>query len=120
MKTQHSLISPSNFERRMLCPGSLNAEKDLPETTSIYAQVGTMLHERTALYIEYLNTRKDKKLPQSHAQSSRRALYDYCDSRWRCDSAWQKNRARKCFQVRENAKATTPRQLICLFISFYK
>jgi hypothetical protein len=47
----------------MLCPGSLNAEKDLPEQTSVYAQVGTMLHERTALYIEYLNTRKDKKLP---------------------------------------------------------
>jgi len=63
MKTQHSLISPSNFERRMLCPGSLNAEKDLPEQTSTYAQVGTMLHERTALYIEYLNTRIDKKLP---------------------------------------------------------
>ena len=63
MKIQHSLISPSNFERRMLCPGSLNAEKDLPEQTSTYAQVGTMLHERTALYIEYLNTRKDKKSP---------------------------------------------------------
>jgi hypothetical protein len=38
----------------MLCPGSLNAEKDLPEQTSVYAEVGTMLHERTALYIEYL------------------------------------------------------------------
>ena len=63
MKNKHSLISPSNFERRMLCPGSLNAEKDLPEQTSTYAQVGTMLHERTALYIEYLNTRKAKKLP---------------------------------------------------------
>ena len=55
MKTQHSLISPSNFERRMLCPGSLNAEKDLPEQTSVYAQVGTMLHERTALYIDFLD-----------------------------------------------------------------
>lgn len=30
----------------MLCPGSLNAEKDLPETTSIYAEEGTMLHDR--------------------------------------------------------------------------
>ena len=55
MKTQHSLISPSNFERRMLCPGSLNAEKDLPETTSVYAEEGTMLHERTALYIDFLD-----------------------------------------------------------------
>ena len=46
MKTQHSLISPSNFERRMLCPGSLNAEKDLPEQTSKYAEEGTMLHDK--------------------------------------------------------------------------
>lgn len=46
MKTKHSLISPSNFERRMLCPGSLNAEKDLPEQTSVYAEEGKMLHDR--------------------------------------------------------------------------
>jgi hypothetical protein len=60
MKTQHSLISPSNFERRMLCPGSLNAEKDLPEQTSKAAEEGTMLHERTALYIKSLD-KKDEK-----------------------------------------------------------
>lgn len=46
MTTQHSLISPSNFERRMICPGSLNAEKDLPETTSVYAEEGTMMHDK--------------------------------------------------------------------------
>lgn len=46
MKTKHSLISPSNFERRMLCPGSLNAEKDLPEITSVYAEEGKLLHDR--------------------------------------------------------------------------
>lgn len=46
MKNKHSLISPSNFERRLLCPGSLNAEKDLPETTSIYAEEGKLLHDR--------------------------------------------------------------------------
>jgi len=54
METQHSLISPSNFERRMLCAGSLNAEKDLPNTTSKYAEEGSMLHERTTLYLESL------------------------------------------------------------------
>lgn len=60
MKNKHSLISPSNFERRMLCAGSLNAEKDLPEQTSKYAQVGTMLHERTALYISSLYMKTEK------------------------------------------------------------
>jgi len=54
MKSQHSLISPSNFERRMLCPGSLNAEKDLPEQTSVYAEEGTMLHERTAMLHQHM------------------------------------------------------------------
>ena len=62
MKNKHSLISPSNFERRMLCPGSLNAEKDLPEQTSTYAQLGTMLHKRTALYHEYLKFSEATKL----------------------------------------------------------
>ena len=62
MKTKHSLISPSNFERRMLCPGSLNAEKDLPEQTSTYAQMGTLLHERTAIYHEYLKFSEATKL----------------------------------------------------------
>lgn len=51
MKTQHSLISPSNFERRMLCPGSLNAEKDLPDVYSKYAEEGKLLHEKTIEYI---------------------------------------------------------------------
>lgn len=54
MKNKHSLISPSNFERRMLCPGSLHAEKDLPEQISKYAQLGNLLHERTVLYHKYL------------------------------------------------------------------
>lgn len=51
MSKTHSPISPSNFERRMLCPGSLNAEKGLPYTTSVYAETGTMLHEKVNEYI---------------------------------------------------------------------
>lgn len=51
MSKTHSPISPSNFERRMLCPGSLEAEKGLPYTTSVHAETGTMLHERVNEYI---------------------------------------------------------------------
>jgi len=51
MSKTHSPISPSNFERRMLCPGSLNAEKGLPYTTSVYAETGTMLHDKVNEYI---------------------------------------------------------------------
>lgn len=46
MSKTHSPISPSNFERRMLCPGSLAAEKGLPYTTSVHAETGTMLHDK--------------------------------------------------------------------------
>lgn len=55
MKT-HSLISPSNFERRMLCPGSMEAEKDLPYKTSVHAEIGTMLHDRVNQLITAENT----------------------------------------------------------------
>ena len=61
--SKHTLISPSSFERRMLCPGSLNAEKDLPVTTSVYAEKGTMLHDRVN---KLINGHKDwkKDLPE--------------------------------------------------------
>jgi hypothetical protein len=50
----------------MLCPGSLNAEKDLPETTSVYAEEGTMLHDRVNQVITgklgwATNLREDQK-----------------------------------------------------------
>lgn len=41
----HTPISPSSFERRLLCHGSYFAEKDLPDVTSIYANEGTLLHK---------------------------------------------------------------------------
>lgn len=69
MKLQHSLVSPSNFERRMLCPGSLNAEKDLPDVYSKYADEGKLLHERTTMYIssqlDYFNNYVHEKSPYS-------------------------------------------------------
>jgi hypothetical protein len=61
MKNKHSLISPSNFERRMLCAGSLFAEKDLPEQTSKYAEKGKLLHKRTELYNAYLGFTETQK-----------------------------------------------------------
>ena len=42
---KHSDFGPSSFARRMLCPGSYNAEKDLPNNTSSFAQEGTDAHE---------------------------------------------------------------------------
>jgi len=42
---KHTDFSPSSFERRYLCPASYLMEKDLPSTTSIYAEHGTMLHK---------------------------------------------------------------------------
>ncbi len=41
----HSEFGPSSFYKRILCPGSYNAEKDLPQETSTFAQEGTDAHE---------------------------------------------------------------------------
>ena len=42
---KHSDFGPSSFARRPLCVGSYNAEKDLPNNTSSFAQEGTDAHE---------------------------------------------------------------------------
>ena len=41
----HSPFGPSSFHRRLACPGSYQAEKDLPNVTSPYAEEGTTAHE---------------------------------------------------------------------------
>jgi hypothetical protein len=44
----HALNSPSVLYRRLACPGSANAEKNLPDTPSKYAEEGTKAHEIAA------------------------------------------------------------------------
>ena len=48
----HSLVSPSALARRLACPGSLEQEKGLPDTESVYSREGTRAH---ALLEEILN-----------------------------------------------------------------
>lgn len=50
VKTHHG-FSPSNLERRDLCPGSFRLEKDLPSVTSELSEEGTRLHAETAAMI---------------------------------------------------------------------
>jgi len=53
---KHTDFSPSSFERRYLCPASYLMEKDLPNTTSKYAEAGTICHELVTIDIkDYLN-----------------------------------------------------------------
>lgn len=40
----HSLNSPSSFSRRIGCPGSANMERDIPSTSSSFADEGTAAH----------------------------------------------------------------------------
>jgi hypothetical protein len=44
----HVLFSPSVLARRLACLGSANAEKDLPDTTSKYADEGSAAHALAA------------------------------------------------------------------------
>ena len=45
MSTAHAKLSASGSAKWSLCPGSVFAEKDFPETTSIFAEEGTAAHE---------------------------------------------------------------------------
>lgn len=40
----HATLGPSGAHRWMRCPGSVAATKDLPDTTSVYAEEGTAAH----------------------------------------------------------------------------
>jgi len=77
MTSKHSPTSPSNFHRRLLCPGSLCAEKDLPEVSSKYAQTGTMLHERVNLNI--IGREWDKDLTKEEKKVVSKAATYYKD-----------------------------------------
>lgn len=46
--TDHALLSPSAAHRWMRCPASVVLEQDYPETSSEYADRGTMMHEAAA------------------------------------------------------------------------
>lgn len=45
MPTQHALLSASSAHRWLHCTGSPLLEKEFPDTTSVYAQEGTLAHE---------------------------------------------------------------------------
>lgn len=45
MPTQHALLSASGAHRWLQCTGSPLLEKDFPDSTSVYAQEGTLAHE---------------------------------------------------------------------------
>ncbi len=44
MPTQHALLSASGAHRWLYCTGSPLLEKDFPDSTSVYAQEGTLAH----------------------------------------------------------------------------
>jgi hypothetical protein len=43
--TAHALLGASNAHRWLACPGSVEAERDIPNTTSKFAEEGTAAHE---------------------------------------------------------------------------
>ena len=54
MPTAHALLSASAADRWMNCPGSVAATKDLPSTTSVYAEEGTLAHSLCELKVRKL------------------------------------------------------------------
>ena len=56
MPTQHALLSASSAHRWLHCTGSPLLEKEFPDTTSVYAQEGTLAHELCELKIKKYTT----------------------------------------------------------------
>lgn len=44
----HAICSPSGAVRWMTCPGSIREEARYPQTSSVYAEIGTAIHELAA------------------------------------------------------------------------
>lgn len=56
MPTQHALLSASSAHRWLHCTGSPLLEKEFPDTTSVYAQKGTLAHELCELKLKKYTT----------------------------------------------------------------
>ena len=66
---EHAKLSPSAAERWINCPPSIKLSEDFPDTTSIYAQEGTVAHKLAELKVdEQLN---DKTVPTEDYETVR-------------------------------------------------
>lgn len=79
----HAKLSPSGALRWMNCPGSVRLEADLPDSTSIYAEEGTVAH---SLLEDFIKKEGFKVLPDEISQNEHYgpemlenilAVYDY-------------------------------------------
>ena len=52
----HSVFGPSGSVKWLNCPGSINAEKGIPDTTSEFAQEGTDAHELSEICLKNKRT----------------------------------------------------------------
>lgn len=76
----HARLSASGSERWINCPGSVAAEDNLPDTTSIYAQEGTCAHELAELCLTHGHNCcdwVDKQLIENNAFTVTQEMADY-------------------------------------------
>lgn len=76
----HSPIGASSMERWAACPGSVRLCKDLPETSSAYADEGTQAHDLAA---KWLKTAKEPVFPNEAMREGVTLYVNYVRSQMR-------------------------------------
>lgn len=80
MATLHAKLSASGSERWMKCTGSVKAEENFPETTSIFAEEGSAAHELAELCLKNERMAQDylgQVLPENDAFIVTQDMADY-------------------------------------------
>ena len=78
--TAHAKLSASGSARWINCPGSVKAEEGFPDSTSIFADEGTMAHELAQLALELGGLAFDWEgltLPENNATPVTREMCEY-------------------------------------------
>jgi hypothetical protein len=80
MSKAHSVIGASSMHRWATCPGSVRLSADMPNTSSKYAEEGTLAHEYAAETLEFYFFGKCTPKREEVTEEMKEAVFVYIDA----------------------------------------